>query len=59
MSQEPLPEELRLFLLTSVPSVPFVEALLLLRDARGIPVETSQIARRLYMPEHAASTVLE
>jgi hypothetical protein len=59
MTREPLPEELRRFLLTSVPSVPFVEALLLLRDAGGKPVETTQIARRLYMPEHAAATVLE
>jgi hypothetical protein len=59
MAREPIPEDLRRFLLTSVPSVPFVEALLLLREARGEPVETTQIARRLYLPEHAASAVLE
>ena len=59
MTREPIPEELRRFLLTSVPSVPFVEALLLLREAQGAPVETTQIARRLYMPEHAAAAVLE
>jgi hypothetical protein len=59
MHREPIPEDLRRFLLTSVPSVPYVEALLLLREARGEPLETAQIARRLYMPEHAAATVLE
>jgi hypothetical protein len=59
MAREPIPEELRRFLLTSVPSVPFVEALLLVREAQGEPVETTQIARRLYMPEHAAAAVLE
>ena len=59
MPREPIPEELRRFLLTSVPSVPFVEALLLLREARGEPVETTQVARRLSLPEHAAVTVLE
>src|SRR5574339_622388 len=59
MPREPIPEELRRFLLTSVPSVPFVEALLLLREAQGEPLETTHIARRLYMPEHAAAAVLE
>ncbi len=59
MPREPIPEELRRFLLTSVPSVPFVEALLLLRESHGEPMETATIARRLYMPEHAAATVVE
>ena len=59
MPREPIPEDLRRFLQTSVPSVPFVEALLLLREAHGDPVETPLIARRLYMPEHAAAGVLE
>ena len=58
MPREPIPEELRRFLLTSVPSVPFVEALLL-RESHGEPMETATIARRLYMPEHAATTVVE
>ena len=59
MPREPIPEDLRRFLLTSVPSVPFVEALLLLREARGEPVEATQVARRLYLPEKAAVAVLE
>ena len=59
MPREPIPEDLRRFLLTSVPSVPFVEALLLLREGHGQPMETATIARRLYMPEHAAASVVE
>ena len=59
MPREPLPEELRRFLLTSVPSVPFVEALLLFRETRGSPVETALVARRLYLSEHAARAVVE
>ncbi len=59
MPREPIPEDLRRFLLTSVPSVPFIEALLVYREARGEAVETALIARRLYMGERAASGVVE
>jgi hypothetical protein len=59
MSREPIPEELRRFILTSVPSVPFVEALLVYRGARGSPVETALVARRLYMGEKAAAEVVD
>jgi DNA-binding GntR family transcriptional regulator len=59
MAGEPIPEDLRRFLLASVPSVPFVEALLLLREARGQAVDASDIARRLYLGEPTARSVLE
>lgn len=59
MPREPLPEELRRFLLTSVPSVPFVEALLLFRERKGAALETSLVARRLYLSEAAAGAVVE
>lgn len=59
MAREPIPEDLRRFLLASVPSVPFVEAMLLLREARGEIVEVAHIARRLYLSEAAAGAVLE
>jgi DNA-binding GntR family transcriptional regulator len=59
MAGEPIPEDLRRFLLASVPSVPFVEALLLLRAARGQAVDASDIARRLYLGEPTARSVLE
>ena len=59
MGREPIPEELRRFILTSVRSVPSVEALLLFRGARGEPVDTRSIAQRLYMPEKAAAEIIQ
>ncbi len=58
MGREPIPEDLRRFILTSVRSVPFVEALLLFRGAHGEPVDTRSIAQRLYMPEKAAAEIV-
>lgn len=45
----PIPEELRRFILTSVPSVPFVEAFLLFREMAGSPLPIEQVAGRLYI----------
>jgi DNA-binding IclR family transcriptional regulator len=59
MAREPIPEDLRRFLLASVPSVPFVEAMLLLREAHGEAVEATEVARRLYLSEAATAGVLE
>ena len=59
MPREPIPEDLRRFILTSVPSVPFVEALLIVRDARGAAVSNELIAKRLYMAEKAAAEVMQ
>ena len=57
MARDPIPEELRRFILTSVPSVPFVEALLIFRDApEALSIDT--VARRLYMSEKAAAAVV-
>lgn len=58
MAREPIPEELRRFILTSVPSVPFVEAMLVFRGAHGMPVDTDFVARRLYMGQKSASEVV-
>jgi hypothetical protein len=59
MPREPLPEDLRRFILTSIPSVPFVEAMLIFRDARGAAVSNELIAKRLYMAERAAGDVVQ
>jgi hypothetical protein len=59
MAREPIPEDLRRFILTSIPSVPFVEAMLIYREARGAAVSNELIARRLYMAEKAAAGVIE
>lgn len=58
MPREPIPEELRRFVLTSIPSVPFVEAMLIYRDARGAAVSNEFVATRLYMRAGAADDVI-
>jgi hypothetical protein len=58
MPREPIPEDLRRFILTSVPSVPFVEALLIFREAQGTPVTIDLLARRLYMGERNAAEIV-
>lgn len=59
MPREAIPEDLRRFILTSIPSVPFVEAMLIYRDARGAAVSNEFLAKRLYMPEKSAAEVIE
>lgn len=59
MPLEPIPEDLRRFILTSVPSVPFVEALLVFREARGDAVTLELVARRLYLNEKTAAEIVE
>ena len=51
MSSNDLPPEVRRFILTSVPSVPYLEAVLLLRAEPERPWDAAQLARRLYVPE--------
>ena len=58
MQPGPLPESLRRFILTSVPSVPFVEALLLFRRDPDAPRDAAFVARHLYVGEHAAAEVI-
>jgi hypothetical protein len=53
-----MPEDLRRFILTSVPSVPFLEALLLFRASLGAPLATDMVARRLYLSDNAARQVV-
>lgn len=59
MPRDPLPEDVRRFILTSVPSVPFLEALLIYREARGEPLPPTQLSRRLYISETLAAEVVE
>ena len=58
MNQALIPEETRRFVLTSVPSVPFLEALLLLRADPGKPWTKDALARRLYIRDRVAETLL-
>ena len=59
MGAQEIPEDLRRFVLTSVPAVPFVEALLVFREAAGVPVTIELLARRLYMGEREAAAIVE
>jgi hypothetical protein len=53
-----IPEDLRRFVLTSIPSVPFLEALLLLRADPDLVWRRDTLARRLYVREKTADSLL-
>ena len=53
-----IPDDLRRFILTSVPSVPYLEAMLLLRAEPQAAWDTAALARRLYISQHKADEVL-
>jgi len=59
MEKAPIPEDLRRFVLTSIPSVPFLEALLLLRADPAQQWGSEMLAQRLYVRERTALTLLE
>lgn len=54
-----IPDEVRRFLLTSVPSVPFLEALLLLRAQPDQQWDAAAVARRLYVTTAVAGELLQ
>lgn len=56
--RESVPDDVRRFVLTSVPSVPYLEAMLLLRSAAETAWDAPQAARRLYISENAAAELL-
>jgi hypothetical protein len=59
MSVPELPAEVRRFILTSVPSVPYLEAVLLLRAEPAKDWDAAELARRLYVPERTGAELLE
>jgi hypothetical protein len=59
MENEPLPEDLRRFVLRSVPSIPFVEALLIFRDLAAKALAIEALAKRLYVSERDAAQIVE
>jgi hypothetical protein len=58
MAREPIPEDVRRFILTSIISVPYLEALLLLRHAPDQSWDRTTVAQRLYISEKAATELL-
>ena len=57
MSRGPVPDDVRRFVLSQVPSVPVAEAVLLLRRS-GEAMSTQAVARQLYIADRAAHEVL-
>ena len=58
MSAQALPDDVRRFVLTSVPSVPYIESLLLLRREAKASWSAPRLARRIYVPEAQAAQIL-
>jgi hypothetical protein len=58
MTREPIPEDVRRFILTSITSVPYLEAMLLLRNAPNQSWDRTGVARRLYVSAKAAGELL-
>jgi hypothetical protein len=58
MVKSSVPEDLRRFVLTSIPSVPFLEALLLLRADQSLAWRGETLAARLYVREKIAEALL-
>jgi hypothetical protein len=58
MAWEAIPEDVRRFILTSVSSVPFLEALLLMRNAPEQAWDSLSVAKRLYISDKAAAELL-
>jgi hypothetical protein len=58
MTSPELQPDVRRYLLTSVPSVPYLEAVLLLRADSGEPWDAARLARRLYVPERRGVELL-
>jgi len=58
MTKADMPDEVRRFILTSVPSVPYLEAILLLRSETHASWGVQVVARRLYIGEQQAAGLL-
>lgn len=58
MGRAELSDDIRRFILTSVPSVPYLEAILLLRADPGVGWDVRRLAARLYVAERQAAEVL-
>lgn len=58
MSSQELSPDLRRFILTSVPTVPYLEAVLLLRSDPAKEWDAGQLARRLYVAERRGAELL-
>lgn len=58
MESDSISDEVKRFILTSIPSVPFLEAILLTRDCHNQMWSTRHVAQRLYIQEKDAERIL-
>lgn len=58
MTASPIPDDVRRFVLGAIPSVPHLEALLLVRAEAAEPWTAPRLARRLYVDESGAGRLL-
>jgi Mn-dependent DtxR family transcriptional regulator len=58
MDSRPIPDDVTRFILLSVPSVPYLEAMLLLRRDTRQAWDPARLAQRLYLSDSAAQTLL-
>ena len=56
---KPIPDDTRRFVLTSIPSVPYLEAALLLHGQPGEERSAAEVAARLYVAERNAAELLK
>ena len=59
MSQSSLPPDITRFVLTSIPSVPHLEAMLLLHQDAVVSWCAKDLGQRLYIPEKNAEALLQ
>ncbi|MDQ2988654.1 MAG: hypothetical protein M3R60_06090 [Pseudomonadota bacterium] len=58
MSAPPIPDDVQRFVLLAIPSVPYLEALLLMRSAPHRRWNSSQVAQRLYLSDKVGAALL-
>lgn len=58
MNRDPIPEEVKRFILTSISSVPYLEAMLLLRGNADQSWSAMETAQRLFVSEKTANDLL-
>lgn len=54
-----IPDDVRRFVLTSIPSVPYLEAALLFHEAPQLERHTAEVARALYLKDSAVEELLQ
>lgn len=59
MDHFPIPDKLKRFVLLAIPSVPYLEAALLLRDDPHKSWDNNEISQRLYLNDTAAQALFD